>query len=1026
MGAIAVLTVMLFLASPLTLIAAGDEGPRQQEAQLPTWEVDDSWSYYMNDDELSSYPIVLVMMQDEFGKPYQALLCNYPQSREYFQEYTMTSRSGGEYYMSLAEDVFETGTWRFRKVVANQPRCDNGDVVASGTYNKTENNTGLQKMVVDNLNSNGDELTIDSMTKYDGDYYFIITVDGTHENTVDKACQQWKPDWSTSPMKKDDSWKMDCTETDDYSEFWEAQGNLQGEFWDNGTYTFVYDINYTVVQVTARVVEENNYPEAYKARGVGTLEWDWEDEDSNTANGNENIVTEKWYADEGDYWDAGWGIEYDGIKYLSWSTHGPDIDWNNPPSVAKAPPSEIDIEEEEEWTFWDYDVEDADPGACGDAGFMYSIKALYDGEEVLENLTIDRDGFVSLTPNQQDVAPGYEVTITVSDSCPDSALSVDIPFTLNILNVNDAPTANPNIMYDFYLEENNHTVSEWSIYDVFHDEDMEISAVTGLQYDPAESLRYIVESNGSVWVEIDEVTGNVTFTAPDNMFPVDQNISLAITAQDSKKAKASAGLMIRVLHRNHAPYTLDGDDEVTMEEDEVISLDFEDYFADFDVDNPAYLANDDLYYFAWAKTNITVEREGHLFKLMPWKNWNGKETINLRATDTWGGRAETTIELTVTPVNDPPTVYFQTPDEEYADLDEPHDGLPGQGFPRAIVLSVTAHDIDDSNIWFNWTVQDVDTGEILDWDLGHSTMKSFNTATKGEFSDGKFNGGEDAKEYIVECTVSDGEEDLRGGRWFITVHNVNRPPRLSSVLVSRNKNTILTPVDETDFRNYTLGYGKLYEFSTFSYLSDGDSELDELDCEWSTDKGQVLAFGRCDEFGAINISTGVKKSKAVAKLKPGTHLITIKVTDEMDDSATVTFTVKVEGEPPSALESIDLEGIWLYIVVFVIFFVIMMAVGFVLASRTGRAVPPKAPSRLDDRTYLPPGQRVEEAVILPEPQPPPRPPRPPKGMVKKKKKKTVKKLKGIKASAPKVRKKTKKKKRPKKEKWVEDIPEDWR
>jgi hypothetical protein len=266
---------------------------------------------------------------------------------------------------------------------------------------------------------------------------------------------------------------------------------------------------------------------------------------------------------------------------------------------------------------------------------------------------------------------------------------------------------------------------------------------------------------------------------------------------------------------------------------------------------------------------------------------------------------------------------------------------------------------------------------------------------------------------------------------------VNRPPKLTGITVNRNKNGVLTPIDEFDFRNYTLGYGKLYEFNTYKYLSDGDSELEDMDCEWTTDKGQVLAFGKCADYGSINVSAAVKKSKADAKLKPGKHIITVKVTDEMDDVVTLTFTVKVEDAPVPAWQSFDLEmdlqGLAIMFGIFAIFFVIMVVIGYMLATRTGRdrmvgAVIGKATgSKMASRAkrasmakkragasdgYVPPGLRVEgptEPTVKPK---------------KKVKKKAVKKLKGIKASAPKVKKK--KKKVTKKPKWEEDIPDDWK
>jgi len=943
---------------------------------LPVWDGNDAWSYHTDDKHLDPYVVVLVQIKDpKTGLPVDTALCDYPSGRAIDQQYVLKTKGAVDYTQTVWENITETGQWMIRKLVGGQPRCDAGDTVYQGTYNETGNNTGSQLLRISNLNGDGNVLDLNSSTEYTGSLYFIITITGEHRTTVDKPCQEWKPDWDTNPMDVGNSWTMDCNATDTYTEHWDSKGNLQGTFDDSGTYNYLYNVTWTVDTKASQTVMDDTFPEAYKLSAQGTVKWDWNDGAGHTANGQDTVQSSKWYADAGVYWYAGWTISEDNQKFLTWSTYGPPIDWNHAPQLTKAPPSVVDIDVGKAWEFSDYNVKDTDPGACGSDGFVYTVGATYAGKAALQGLRIDRAGVVNYTPKQEDAADGYAVTIKVSDSCPGSAKGIDIPFTLNIKNVNHKPMANTSMMQNLWMYEDNRTITSWSIYKVFSDPDMTKSPLTGKPYDPLERLTYSVHNNGTLWADIDMVTGNVTFTAQDKQFPVNQNFSLIIMATDRLGLKATAGMTVHVMHLDHSPRVLPKiEDRITIDEDGSITKDFKNYFTDYDVDNPNYLTNDLLLYYAWALTNVTVSNKGDFFTMKPWANWSGSEPIHMWASDMWGERVETSITLFVRHINKPPVVYFQTPEaRDTIDLDEPLDASTGGGhnLPWNLVLSVTSMDIDNTDLFYNWTVQDVDTGDVYEWAIkANLSMVTFRSSFNGNLKDGHFTGGRSTKEYLVQVTVSDGQFTVKGGTWDIVVHNVDRLPRIKDVVINKNKNGIMTFVMENDFRNYTLGYGGIYQFTANGQISDGDTALDKLVCNWQADQN-VVATGKCSEWGAINISTGQGLGSAVARLGPGDHIMNLTVTDDLGAKVEIGILVHVGSPPPTFWDGVMAKA-W-YILFAAILIITMFLVGFYLAvwnaerayarrptkvavrKGTRPTIPPKAP-------YLPKGKVPKKVV----------------------------------------------------------------
>jgi hypothetical protein len=1027
-GTVGIRSILIFLVllllSPMASAGTMPTQSRQTGATLPDWSEGDSWSYYTEIDNVDPYGIVIVTIPDENNNDVNALLCNVPDVRKIWQTYTLETRKSTEYDMDLGEEIEETGTWVMRKGILGQYSCSNGEIVAQGTYVRNDNNTGIMTYKISNLHFDGNDIGVKQVMEYTGDFNFTITINGIHTMTTNTPCQHWPPDWSSSPLNLSDTWTMDCTETEEYSDLWVASGDLHGSFYDNGTYHFVYNMDYNVTGVGPRIIFENTYPEAYQVYGEGTMNWDWSDDQGNSQNGNLNVAELKWYADEGDFWDAGWGIEYDNIKKLQWSTYGPPPDWNHPPEVIDAPPSAFNIDEGEEWTFDDYTVQDTDPGMCGDIGFQYSIQAVYDGEPALPNLTVDRDGVISLTPVQEDVADGFEVTLTVSDSCPDSVMSVDINFKINVKNVNDAPEVKKGAMKGFLLYENETHKPNWTLFDAFSDRDLGISAFTGQQYDPAENLDFKVQNNGYLVVDIDEATGEIEFTARDGDFPEDVEIIMNIVAEDRHGMTANDTLNVYTLHTNHKPVVIADEDGLEMEEDTTETVDLEDIFSDRDVGDPQYPTKDGLLYYAWNTVNISTTITGHRIKISPYPNWSGEDVIRLRATDYWGAFVEFELEVNVNPINDAPTSLFQNPQENAVHhLDEDREGVGGFGRVDWISLQVETRDVDKDTVYYNWTVRKESTGEV--YTLAEMTEENefrFETDFKGEFLDGKFTGGDVTEDYMIKVTVTDGVFTVDAGSWHIQVHNVNRPPTIDGYTVSlRKKSGVMVPQIKQESGMFKLKYDKVYQFSILGKVSDVDEEgISGLECDWSTDQMGFIATGSCADLGAINISAGKSKKSVPYKLEPGAYVIYINVTDEKGDQTTRSFLVEVEKEPPGYWETVDQMWI-LMIAVSILIIVLAILTGFLLALKAQKrevarlAAEEQEPARKiaiatapEEKAARKPVQRKRKPKPEPETE-----------------FEVITEVGKVEERPRKAVKKVPRKKKPEKRAWYEELPEDW-
>jgi PGF-CTERM protein len=802
--------------------------------------------------------------------------------------------------MSNNRKLYENGSWRTVVTESTDPAYSPGDTIHTGTYVRTDTGSADIKYDINTLGFKSATSSSNLNFQFSGDMSFTFQITGSYTESTDHPMRDWKPTWDTEPMEVGNSWTDDTTYTYTYDESFTASGDVSGSGSGSGTYHYYYNLNLECTAVSAKTVKGKNYAEAFKVTEGGSFNWDWSD-GTNTDSGTVNLGgSEKWIAEE-----AGWAIEYNQTNQLEYTSY--EYFQNSAPELTGEPPDEVDINEDEIWSFIhgdDYTVTDpdsTDPAHKDTAGkLQFSIESDPD-----IGLDIDQDtGDIEFTPEQADVQDGIDVTITVTDMDDENPLSIDVEFVLNILNKNDKPVADPAVMVDFEMDEGDEITPSWNLGQVFSDEDLENNPNTGGQYDPLDELTYSVQNNGSVWIHCNDKPldtnnqcDNIEFVAADGNFPRETLVTLTFTATDAYNEKASDQILVTVKHVNHAPTpNADAEDEYEMDEDTDATLNLKDYFDDIDVGNPQYPTNDQLTYDKDGEEEITVQITGSKAKLSPAEDWNGEEEIIFSATDKSGGSAEFDLKVIVLPVNDAPKKDTVTPETD-PQLDE-----VDEGDANSQTFTASATDVDGDVLKFNWSVEHSESGDK--WDV--STLDTAGSYTLNvdydcDYSDEVFCGDDASVTYIVTVTVTDGIVDVELKKWFVVVNNVNRDPTIGGIEISQvDKSGTLTPQTPSSADNYTFKYKKVYRLDVTTFVSDLDeglesglpeTALDNLSFEWTSDKQGPLGSD-----ASIDLASGKSSSLASNTLKKGTHVITLRVTDPDTGAAEYTFTVKVKGD----------------------------------------------------------------------------------------------------------------------------------
>jgi hypothetical protein len=237
-----------------------------------------------------------------------------------------------------------------------------------------------------------------------------------------------------------------------------------------------------------------------------------------------------------------------------------------------------------------------------------------------------------------------QITLTLTDS---GGLSVSQNITVKIIPVNNAPILDnlPDLMIRFDKP------YEFDFTAYAFDEDTKLQDLILTTSEPT------VDSGEGY---IDVVGLKITFHYPESRNG--DSMSVLITLSDGQLSDYA--IMQITIWDHSPPEIIKPIDDVSFDEDTQLdeAFDLDDHFMGYN-DGALnytyymdYTHHGDEYVFVSLSQNNTVD----FFSAM---NWFGVEYITFRAEDGYGAIAETTIKVTVNPVNDAPTI-LDIPDQE--------------------------------------------------------------------------------------------------------------------------------------------------------------------------------------------------------------------------------------------------------------------------------------------------------------------------------------------------------------------------
>ncbi|MGI2195768.1 beta strand repeat-containing protein, partial [Shewanella baltica] len=406
-------------------------------------------------------------------------------------------------------------------------------------------------------------------------------------------------------------------------------------------------------------------------------------------------------------------------------------------------------------------------------------------------------GTLSGTPSNQDVGVTNGIIISVSDG----ALSASLPaFNLSVVNVNDAPTisstaitaATQDAAYSYTF-----AASDTDVGDT-----LTLSAVTK----PS-------------WLSFNAATGLLSGT-PSNADVGAHPVTLRVTDTDGLTADQS--FSITVTNVNDAP-TISSTAITAATQDAAYSYTFA--AADTDV-------GDVLTFSAVAKPSwLSFNAATGLLSGTPGNADVGSHVVLLRVTDTDGLTADQSFSITVTNVNDAPTISS---------------------------TAITAA-TQDAAYSYTFAAADTDVGDTLTLSaVTKPSWLSFNAAT-GLLSGTP--GNADVGSHVVLLRVTDTDGLTADQSFSITVTNVNDAPTISS--------TAITAATQDAAYSYTFAAA-------------------------DTDVGDVLTFSAVAKpsWLSFNAATGLL-SGTPGNADVGSHVVLLRVTDTDGLTADQSFSITV-------------------------------------------------------------------------------------------------------------------------------------
>jgi hypothetical protein len=291
--------------------------------------------------------------------------------------------------------------------------------------------------------------------------------------------------------------------------------------------------------------------------------------------------------------------------------------------------------------------------------------------------------------------------------------------------------------------------------------------------------------------------------------------------------------------------------------------------------------NDRLRFTAqgWNKIRVEINQETGYVTFTPEAQWNGKETITFYANDSVSEVSDEVV-VTVTPEKDLPVL--DVPNRLSVKEDE------------LLNVTITVLNPDGNTLSFSSNLTD----GIGDDDLDNFKLIP-DAINPNEAVLTFLPTNEDVGILYVTITVSDNIDGEISRHLTIEIENVNDPPEIP---------IITSPTDKE-----TYSVGKSVEF--IGICDDPDLHIPNsseiLTYTWSSHHEGVLGTG--DSFIAQS-------------LKPGTHVITLMVSDAEGEVSTSTpIIITIKGDEPSPGGSISTIWWWVVVIIIVVVIAIILA-----------------------------------------------------------------------------------------------------
>ena len=363
-------------------------------------------------------------------------------------------------------------------------------------------------------------------------------------------------------------------------------------------------------------------------------------------------------------------------------------------------------------------------------------------------VVVNEDGSYTYTPNAN-YNGGDSFTVLVSDGKGGTALST---VNIEVSPVNDKPT----------VEDPSGNIDPVTgHYKATTDEDKPVSGKVSASDVDGDTLTFTKGSNPANGTVTVDAQGNWTYTPNKDYNGAD---SFTITVSDGKGGTATATVDIGVTPLNDPPKFEDpsngnpnidpvtGHYKATTDEDEPVSGKVS--ASDVDGDALSYVKGSNP-----TNGTVTVDAQGN-WTYTPNKDYSGSDSFTITVSDGKGGTATATVDIGVTPVNDPPK--FEDPSNGNPNIDP-------------VTGHYTAKTDEDKPVSGKVAATDVD-GDTLTFAKGSNPANGTVTVDdKGNwtYTPNKDYNGADS----FTITVSDGKGGTATATVDIGVTPLNDPPK---------------------------------------------------------------------------------------------------------------------------------------------------------------------------------------------------------------------------------------------------------